>query len=290
MFNVFAWIAACLFAFTVATEQATAATYTLFREADPGGTNTYSTSIYTDYTSLVNNNPFATDMAGGPYGSGVSVGGLAWDGSQYVMLLESDPGGLGNINLARFDTYNDLRNINASGTNFVGQNIWGSGVSARGLAHDGDRYLLLLESDAGGLGNINLAWFDTYTDLVNVNPSGTSFWGQNLWGSGVSAVGLAHDGSQYLLMLESDPGGLGNYNVARFDTFFDLRTFNSSGSNYLGQNIFGTTQSVSGLAGISETNPGDPDPPGDPNVVPLPASVLGLATAFLLLVGFKRRA
>ena len=262
------------------------ATYTLYHEGDPPGPTTYTTSIYTDYTSLVNNSPAASDTAAVTHGTGVSLGGLAWDGTQYVALRESDPGGLNNYNFATYDTYNDLRNNNFSSSSSM-KVQWGTGVSARGLAHDGERYILLIESDPGGLNNVNLAFYDTYLDLINNNFSGTQSWGKATWGTGVSVVGLAHDGNEYLMMLESDPGGLNNYNIARFATFNDLRARNFTGTNSLGQNYISPSRSIGGLAGIAPADPGEP--PDEPGAIPLPASAFGLISAFVLLGAVRRR-
>ncbi|GAB5453351.1 MAG: hypothetical protein Hals2KO_36790 [Halioglobus sp.] len=112
------------------------------------------------------------------------------------MLTESDPGGLGNIVLSSFNSLTDLVNLNVDNSSFIGQNTWGSGVSAGGLTYDGAQYHLLTESDPGGLGNIVLSSFNSLADLVNLNVDNSSFIGQNTWGSGVSAGGLASSSMQ----------------------------------------------------------------------------------------------
>ncbi len=52
----------------------------------------------------------------------------------FHLLTESDPGGLGNIVLSSFNSLTDLANLHVATSSFIGQNNWGSGVSARGLA------------------------------------------------------------------------------------------------------------------------------------------------------------
>lgn len=260
------------------------ATFVAITEDDPGGSGALVVRTYTTRTNFVNNNAASTHFVGSNlFGSGVSVGGLAHDGTRFIVLLESDPGGLGNINLAYFDTFDDLINWNVSGSTFLGLNIWGSGVSAVSLAHDGSQYLLTLESDPGGLGNLNIARFDTFDDLRMFNVSGSNFLGQNIFGSGVSVAGLTFDGTEYLRLTESDPGGLGNVVLARYASYVDLVNSNVSGSNFLGQNPFGTGVSIRGLAYV------DDDEPPPPVAVPAPGAGWLLVSLLALLSADRLR-
>ena len=130
------------------------------------------------------------------------MGGIPMTDPSTMWLVESDPGGLGNLNLGTFDTLTDLKNWNVSSSAFIGQNLFGSGVSVGGLAYDGSKYHVLVESDPGGLGNFNLGTFDTLTgseelerlifhhlsaktclvqvsvceDLISMGPNTTCWW------------------------------------------------------------------------------------------------------------------
>ena len=85
----------------------------------------------------------------------------------FHFITESDPGGLNNMNLFGFDTYTDLVNFNTSSSNFLPG--LAPAVSMSGLTYDGNQFHFITESDPGGLNNINLFSFDSFTDLVNFN-------------------------------------------------------------------------------------------------------------------------
>ena len=250
------------------------ATYLIWSESDPGGLNNVGLTTFATLADLktLSNPTSQTPFFGFP--SGVSVGGLAFDGSQYLLWSESDPGGLNNVGLTTFATLADLKTLSnpTSQTPFFG---FPSGVSVGGLAFDGSQYLLWIESDPGGLNNVGLTTFATLADLKTLsNPtSQTPFFG---FPSGVSVGGLAFDGSQYLLWSESDPGGLNNVGLTTFATLADLKTLSNPTSQtpFFG---FPSGVSIRGLAYV-------PDPIAD---IPEP-STFALLTIGLAGLGFGR--
>ncbi|SFL41527.1 PEP-CTERM protein-sorting domain-containing protein [Nitrosomonas aestuarii] len=201
----------------------------------------------------------------------------AYTAPTYSVLVESDPGGLGNLNYGEFASLTDVKNWNVSSSHFIGQNLFGSGVSVGGYTFDGSKYHVLVESDPGGLGNLNLGTFDTLADLKNWNVSSSHFIGQNLFGSGVSVGGFAYDGSKYHVLVESDPGGLGNLNLGTFDTLTDVKNWNVSSSHFIGQNLFGSGVSLGGFTVVSSVS------------VPEPTTVWLFSTALIGLIGFSKR-
>ncbi len=183
------------------------------------------------------------------------------------MITESDPGGLGNSILRTYDTFADLDTGNQSSANIMGTNPFGSGVSIGGLTFDGSRYLMITESDPGGIGNLFIRSYDTLNDLRTLNQSSVDSLGisQNPFGSGVSVGGITFDGSQYHMITESDPGGIGNLFLRSYDSYADLIALNQSTVRSIGtgQNIFGSAVSVGGLTYdgssyymVTESDPG----------------------------------
>ncbi len=118
------------------------------------------------------------------------------EASTLRLLLESDPEtGIGDVFLSSFDTFDDLVNSPAGGGpgGFSGLKI-SPGFSVGGLAYDG-KYRLLLESDPEtGFGDVFLASFDTFDDLVNSPAGGGAgeFSGLKI-SPGFSVGGLAYE-------------------------------------------------------------------------------------------------
>ena len=227
--------------------------YLQLTESDPGGPNDVMLSTYDSLVDMVNFNAASTFSLSG-LASNVSVRGLAFDGDQYVLWTESDPGGANVIELTTYNSFADLVSLNAASSFTPGGPP--SAVSVSGLAYDGNQYLLWTESDPGGLNNIVLNVYDSLTDLANLNSAGSFFPGGPP--SAVSVRGLAHDGSQYLLWTESDPGGLNNVVLNAYDTLVDLANLNSAGSFFPGG--LDPEVSVSGITFVPEQAIDVPEP------------------------------
>ncbi len=227
--------------------------YLQLTESDPGGPNNVVLSVYDSLVDMVNFNAASTFSLAGPPGA-VSVRGLAYDGSQYLLWTESDPGGLNNIVLTTYDSLADLASLNAA-SSFFPPGPPGA-VSVSGLAYDGSQYLLWTESDPGGLNNIVLTTYDSLADLASLNAASSFFPAGPP--SAVSVRGLAYDGSQYLLWTESDPGGLNNVVLTTYDSLADLASLNSAGSFFPGG--LDPAVSVSGITFVPEQAVDVPEP------------------------------
>ncbi len=84
--------------------------YHFITESDPGGLNNVNLFSFDSLTDLINFNTASSAPMSG-LASGVSISGLTFDGSQYHIVTESDPGGLNNMNLLSFDSLTDLINL-----------------------------------------------------------------------------------------------------------------------------------------------------------------------------------
>jgi hypothetical protein len=128
----------------------------VWSESDPGGLNNVNLTTFATLADLktLSNATSQTPFFGFP--SGISVGGLAFDGTQYLVWSESDPGGLNNVNLTTFATLADLKTLSnaTSQTPFFG---FPSGISIRGLAYVPDPIAEVPEPSAFALLTIGLA-------------------------------------------------------------------------------------------------------------------------------------
>ena len=169
-----------------ATGTATAMPFTAIFESDPGGLNNVNLLPYDTLSDLktLTASSSSTQLN---FASGISLSGLAHDGSQYIGIFESDPGGLNNVSLLTFDTLADLKSLTASSP--TTQLNFASGISLSGLAHDGNEFTAIFESDPGGLNNVNLLTFATLADLKTLTASSSTT--QLNFASGISLSGLA---------------------------------------------------------------------------------------------------
>ena len=108
--------------------------YHLLTETDPGQiTNNLVLSQFDTLTDLINFTPAGTSGLASLPGA-VSAAGLAFDGNQYLLLTETDPGQItNNLVLSQFDTLTDLINLTPAGTS--GLPSLPGAVSARGLVY-----------------------------------------------------------------------------------------------------------------------------------------------------------
>ncbi|WP_328186034.1 PEP-CTERM sorting domain-containing protein [Marinobacter sp. OP 3.4] len=221
---------------------------------------------FDSYQSLIDATINSSSFSQLNLNSNFSSGGLAFDGSSYQLLLESDvDGDAGNeIFLASFDSFQSLLDGTVAGSSFSQLNV-NPNFSAGGLAFDGSSYQLLLESDADGdAGNeIFLASFDSFQSLLDGTVASSSFSQLNI-NPNFSAGGLAFDGSYYQLLLEADADSDAGNEIflAGFDGLQDLLDGTIADSSFSQLNI-NSNFSAGGLVAYA---------PGDPTEVPEPAS------------------
>ncbi|MCP5373190.1 MAG: PEP-CTERM sorting domain-containing protein [Hyphomicrobiales bacterium] len=261
----------------------------LFTETDPdyspGGTTLIDFDSLADLEAL-NESSFHTYTANGghPFGGAFSVRGLTYDGSQYHLLTESDPGySPARLFLSSYDSLADLRALNYSSSfeyTANGGNPFGGAFSVGGLTYDGSQFLLFTESDPGySPAATYLTRFATLADLKALTYS--SYYeftanGGHPFGGAFSVAGLAYDGNQYLLLTESDPEfSPAKLYLSRYDSLAELEALTYSSYHEFtanGGNPFGSARSVGGFTA---------DLVAGSNSVPEPATsalfLLGLA-------------
>jgi hypothetical protein len=174
--------------------QSHASSYQLLLESDVDGDagNEIFLASFDSFQSLLDGTVAGSSFSQLNVNPNFSAGGLAFDGSSYQLLLESDADGdAGNeIFLASFDSFQSLLDGTVASSSFSQLNI-NPNFSAGGLAFDGSYYQLLLEADADSdAGNeIFLAGFDGLQDLLDGTIADSSFSQLNI-NSNFSAGGL----------------------------------------------------------------------------------------------------
>lgn len=248
-------------------------------DSDSGAGNELFLANFDSYQNLIDATVTSSSFSQLNLNSTFSAGGLAFDGSSYQLLLESDTdGGAGNeLFIATFDSYQNLIDGTVSSNSFSQLNL-SSTFSSGGLAFDGSSYQLLLESDAdsGAGSEVFMASFDSLQSLLDGSVSSSAFSQLNI-NPNFSAGGLAFDGLSYQLLLESDAdSGAGNeIFLASFDSFQSLLD-GTVASNSFSQLNINTNFSAGGFVAYA---------PEDPVEVSEPASLglllIGLGTLML---------
>ncbi|MDR4652720.1 MAG: PEP-CTERM sorting domain-containing protein [Nitrosomonas sp.] len=133
---------------------------------------------YNSYADLISNNQASSTFSQLNINASYSVGGMAYDGSQFHVLLESnanmDAGQ--EVFLVTYNSYADLLSNNQASSAFSQLNINAS-YSAGGLTYDGSQFHVLLESnanmDAGQ--EVFLVSYNSYADLISNNQASSAF-------------------------------------------------------------------------------------------------------------------
>ncbi len=212
------------------------------------------------------------------------IGGFAFDGSSYLMLLESnvDESAGNEVFLASYASIADFLAGSNSSTSFSQINI-NPDFGIGGFAFDGSSYLMLLESnvDESAGNEVFLASYDSIADFLAGSNSSTSLSQINInpdFGIG----GFAFDGSSYLMLLESnvDESGSNEVFLSSYDSIADFLAGSNSSASFSQINInpdFG----IGGFdAEIDDVNNA---------VVPEPSSFALLGMGGLALVGYGVR-
>jgi len=235
-----------------------ASSFKLLLESDEnqsGGAEVFLTS-FNSFTDLVGANISSSTFSQLNIGANFSVRGLTYDGSDYHLLLESDENQSGGaeVFLTSFNSFSDLVAANISSSTFSQLDI-GANFSVRGLTYDGSDYHLLLESneDRSSGSEVFLTSFNSFTDLLAGNISNSTFSQLNI-GTDFSVEGMAYDGSDYHLLLESNEDRSSGSEVflTSFNSFTDLVGANISSSTFSQLNI-GANFSSGGLVAINQS-------------------------------------
>jgi len=170
---------------------ASAVPFHVLTEGDPGTSGNVRIRSYSSLSDLISLNQASTSLLGSNLGgTGVSIGGFTYDGNQYHILTEGDPGGSGNVRIRSFNSLSDLLVLNQASTTLLGSNLGGTGVSIGGFTYDGSQYHILTEGDPGGSGNVRIRSFNSLSDLLVLNQASTTLLGSNLGGTGISIGGF----------------------------------------------------------------------------------------------------
>ncbi len=179
-------------------------------DTDSGAGSELFLANFNDYQSLIDATVNSSSFSQVDLSSTFSVGGLAFDGSSYQLLLESDTdGGAGNdLFIATFDSYQNLLEGTVSSSSFSQLDL-SSTFSSGGLAFDGSSYHLLLESDADSDAGseVFLASFDSFQSLLDGTVASSSFSQLNI-SSNFSAGGFVAYAPEGPVEV-SEPGSLG---------------------------------------------------------------------------------
>lgn len=154
--------------------------YHLLLESDQdaaGGAEMYLASFNT-MDDFINWNTASEEYSAINVSPDFTTTGLAFDGSQFHLLLESDLDAAGGaeLYLASFNSIADILNWNTSFESFSAINV-ASTFSTTGLTWDGSLFHMLLESDADmpGGSELYLASFGSVADILNWNTVSESF-------------------------------------------------------------------------------------------------------------------
>jgi len=107
-----------------------------------------------------------------------STTGITWDGSQFIVMFESDQNEIGGSELA-FNTYASLTDIlgaTATSSTFSDINV-NAPFTTTGITFDGSQFIIMFESDQNDIGGSELA-FNTYaslTDILDANATSSTF-------------------------------------------------------------------------------------------------------------------
>ena len=152
-----------------------------------------------------------------------STTGITWDGSQFIVMFESDQDKIGGSELA-FNTYASLADIldaTATLSTFSDINV-SAPFSTTGITWDGSQFIVMFESDQDKIGGSELA-FNTYAslaDILDATATLSTFSDINV-SAPFSTTGITWDGSQFIVMFESDQDKIGGSELA-FNTYASL--------------------------------------------------------------------
>jgi hypothetical protein len=166
----------------------------------------------------------------------------------FGIMFESDENKLGGAELG-FNTYASLADIldaNSTSSTFSDINV-NAPFSTTGITWDGSQFIIMFESDQNDIGGAELG-FNTYAslaDILDANSTSSAFSDINV-NAPFSTTGITWDGSQFIIMFESDENKLGGAELG-FNTYAslaDILDANSTSSTFSDINVnapFSTT-------------------------------------------------
>jgi hypothetical protein len=162
--------------------------------------------------------------------------GFAFDGSRYHLLLETDAdaGGGSELYVTSFDSLADFLAFDVSAQGYSQVNV-APEFTVGGFAFDGNRYHLVLETnaDASGGNELYLTSFNSLADFIG-GSIGSQGYSQIGVAPEFTTRGFAFDGSQYHLLLETnaDASSGNELYVTSFASLVDFLAFDVSAQGY----------------------------------------------------------
>ena len=217
-----------------------------------GGAEIFIVS-YNSFADLLADNQASASFAILNPAPAFSVGGFAFDGTQFHVMLETnnDADSGAEIFFISYNSFADLLANNQASFSFSALNI-SPGYDVGGLTFDGTRFHVMLESsfEAGSGVEIFIVSYISVADLLANNDAGASFSAQDIVPA-FSVGGLAFDGTQFHEMLESDTDADSGAEIffISYNSFADLLADN--------QDCPGTDLSITKSDSIDPVDPGD---------------------------------
>lgn len=219
-------------------------------DEDRGSGSEVFFSEFASLADLVASTISSSGFTGLNVGAAFDIVGFAFDGARYHMLLESieDAGANAEVFYLGYDSWDDVVSNVIAASGFSPLDV-GNVSTIGGLAHDGSRFHLLVESDedrAAGIEVILLS-FDEMDNLLQGNDIDVSFTQLDL-GAEFSIGGFTHDGSAYHLVLETDDDAAGGAELFRvqYPTLAELIAAGPAVAGFLQVNV-GPAFSVGGV-------------------------------------------
>ncbi len=262
---------------------ATASPVLVMFESDedlPAGASELAILSYDSIADVVSNSPLASVFTDFGVAQGFSSTGITRDGSDFLVMFESDedlPAGASELAILSYHTIADIVANSPFASVFTEFGV-AQGFSSTGITRDGSDFHVLFESDEdlpAGASELALLSYHSLADVVSNSPFASVFTDFGV-AQGFSSTGITRDGSDFLVMFESDedlPAGASELAILSYHTIADIVSNSPFASVFT---EFGVAQSFSSTGISFGTGP-------TLAPIPVPPSLPLLAVGGLLL-------
>ena len=274
------WIATLLLTAFVLfrTGAVTATPFGIMFESDANvATNEVGINTYASLSDIFDANASSTGFTDINVNAPFSTTGITWDGTQFVVMFESDANVATNeVGINTYASLSDIFDANASSTGFTDINV-NAPFSTTGITWDGTQFVVMFESDANVATNeVGINTYASLSDIFDANASSTGFTDINV-NAPFSTTGITWDGTQFVVMFESDANVATNeVGINTYASLSDIFDANASSTGFTDINV-NAPFSTTGLYSL-------PSPASAPE--PNTLAILGLGLAGL---AFARR-